>query len=70
MKKEDFHWDEEQQTAFCKLKSIAMSDVVLAFPTYDGQFILDTDASDVAGRAELLQLQEGMDRPLAFPAKP
>jgi len=64
-----FNWSMEQQTSFEKLKELATSDLVLAFPTPDDPFILDADASDVAVGAVLIQVQEGIERPVCFASK-
>ena len=42
---------------------------VLGFPNSRDQFILDTDASDIAIGAELSQLQEGREQTIAFSSK-
>ena len=54
----DFEWGPPQQEAFDKLKTILMSYPVLALPTEDGEFVLDTDASDVAIAGILHQYQD------------
>ena len=51
------------------MKSLALSDRVLALPNSDDQFILDTDASDVSVGAELSQLQDNVERPIAYASK-
>ena len=56
--KASFHWDVPQCEAFEALKSALVSAPVLAYPNSIDMFILDTDASDTAIGAELLQLQE------------
>ena len=40
-----FVWTDEQQTAFDALKACLLSAPILGFPTEEGQFVLDTDAS-------------------------
>ena len=62
----DFHWKSKEQQAFEKLKTALLSPAVLAIPTRDGDFILDTDASDVAIGGSLYQLQDGVERVIAF----
>ena len=62
----DFIWAEEQQQSFEDLKQAVASAPVLGYPTAGGEFILDTDASDIAIGAELCQVQEGAERVLAF----
>lgn len=39
---------------------------MLALPRQDGDFIVDTDASDLAIGAELLQVQDGVERVIAY----
>ena len=43
-----FVWSERQQTAFENMKQILCSGPVLAYPNFDKQFVLTTDASKVA----------------------
>ena len=64
--KAPFHWDVPQQEAFEALKSALVSAPVLAYPNSTDMFILDTDASDTATGAELLQLQEGEERVISY----
>lgn len=54
--KNRFYWGDEQQSAFDKVKLALTSAPVLTFPNKDGQFILDTDASEFALGAELEQI--------------
>ena len=56
LKKKEFEWGEEQQSAFEELKMRLVSPPVLSVPSTAGIFILDTDASDKAIGAELLQV--------------
>jgi hypothetical protein len=65
-KKHDFDWSPRHAEAFEKLKSALVSAPILAYPTAEGEFILDTDASDVAIGAVLSQVQEGVVRVIAF----
>ena len=51
---------------FDSLKSLLTSSGVLAYPTREGKFLLDTDASDHGFGAVLSQFQDGMERPMAF----
>ena len=74
-RKKPWKWGEEQQTAFEKLKSALQTTPVLAIPDKTGTFVLDTDASDKAIGAELIQIQNGQERVVAngsftlFPAQ-
>jgi hypothetical protein len=53
----EFEWKLPQQEAFDTLKARLTSEPVLRLPTDDGEYILDTDASDVAVGAVLQQRQ-------------
>lgn len=64
--KNKFDWGQEQQDAFEKLKTALCSAPVLSIPTPEGKFILDTDASDFAIGAELLQIQDGEERCISY----
>ena len=55
-RKEEFIWSTVHQRAFDLLKKAMSSTEVLGFPLPDTPFILDTDASDSAIGAELLQI--------------
>ena len=66
LKGKEFAWGKDQQTAFDQLKESLVEPAVLAIPTKEGKFILDTDASDVAIGAELLQVQDGEERVIAY----
>ena len=52
-----FEWGEEQQKAFEDVKTALTNPPVLAMPTQDGAYVLDTDASDVAIAGILRQWQ-------------
>ena len=65
-KKGGFHWGSEQQEAFDALKQVLCSAPVLSFPNSHDMFILDTDASGQALGAELLQLQDGQEKVIAY----
>jgi hypothetical protein len=54
-----FRWTTDEQTAFDTLKSCLTTSPVLDFPTTDGIFILDTDASKYAIGAVLSQYKPG-----------
>lgn len=58
--------DPEYQKAFEKLKKILTSDQILAYPDFNKPFILTTDASDYAIGAVLSQIQNGVEKPIAF----
>lgn len=54
------------EETFEKLKAIMTSDLLLTYPNYDKPFILTTDASNVAIGAVLAQLDNGIERPIAY----
>jgi len=62
-----FSWEGRQQAAFEKLETC--SDQVLAYPDFQSQFILTTDASKIAVAAILSQVQNGVERPIAFASR-
>ena len=64
--KATFHWEDKHQQAFDALVEALVCAPVLAYPNSQDTFILDTDASDTAIRAELLQLQEGEERVVSY----
>lgn len=64
--KKPFQWGPEQQQAFDNLKAALQNTPLLTLPNSKDQFILDTDASDVAIGAELIQVQDGVERVVAY----
>ena len=64
--KNDFLWGVPQQEAFETLKTRMVTAPVLAYPDPDCPFILDTDASNTAIGAELSQVQDGVERTIAY----
>ena len=61
-----FSWGTEQEMAFDALRLKLMEAPVLAYPTSEYLFILDTDASNHTIGAELLQVQNGVERLISF----
>lgn len=61
--------DQQYVNAFNTLKTIISTDQVLAYPQFDKPFILTTDASDHALGAVLSQMQENIERPIAFASR-
>ncbi len=55
----DFSWREREQILLDKLKEAFCSAPILAYPDHEGEFIIDTDASNYAIGAVLSQVQEG-----------
>ena len=68
MKPAKFVWIDEHENAFRKLVSALITSPVLAFPrnNTDDPFILDTDASDKAIGAELIQVQDECERVIGY----
>ncbi|MEX1352018.1 MAG: pol polyprotein, partial [Desulfobacterales bacterium] len=64
--KDKFEWYCEQQEAFDKLKVALTTPPVLTLPNADDTFILDTDASGTAIGAQLSQIQNGVERVIAY----
>jgi hypothetical protein len=64
--KKDFQWKEEHKNAFKQLKEKMSSPPVLSFPNRNGKFILYTDASKHAIGSVLCQLQENVEKVIAY----
>ncbi len=64
-----FRWTPETEDAFRRLKLALVSAPVLAFPNYNAKFIVDSDASEEGIGATLSQIQNGIEKPIAFAAK-
>ena len=56
-KNQKFHWTEDCEAAFIKLRQALVSSPILAYPTREDPFILDTDASMFGIGAVLFQKQ-------------
>ena len=61
-----FEWTEKANRAFDALKLKFKETPVLKYPTEEGRFILDTDASNDSIGAALSQVQEGVEVPISF----
>ena len=64
-----FFWGPAQEDSFNKLKECLVSAPVLAMPRDDGEYILDTDACDIGLGAVLSQVQDGIERPIAYASR-
>ena len=65
-KQVEFHWSEEAQQAFERLKEALCSAPVLSFPRDEGELILDTDASAVGIGVVLHQKQDDEEKVVAY----
>ena len=65
----EFCWTTECQEAFDKLKQRLTSEPILALPTDDGTYVLDTDASDFGLGAILSQDQNGQEKVIAYASR-
>ena len=65
-KKDLFPWGKEQEASFEAIKALFRDTPVLRYPTPEGHFILDTDASNESIGAALSQVQGGVEVPIAF----
>ena len=61
-----FVWTHECDVAFHRLKQVMSQAPVLAYPTSEGAFVLDTDASNTGIGAVLSQKQGGEERVIAY----
>ena len=61
-----FRWTSECQEAFDQVKTILLGPEIMAYPTVDGPWYLDCDASGVSLGAVLSQLQDGRERVVAY----
>lgn len=64
--KKKFVWGDQQEQAFQDVKTALSSAPVMALPNDHDPFILDTDASDYAIGAELIQIQGGQERVISY----
>lgn len=68
-KTKKFQWDSQCQEAFENLKGLLTSAPILAYPNNQGDFILDTDASNTGLGAVLSQVQGGEEVVIAYASK-
>ena len=68
-KKVKFIWDASCQNSFETLQQKLIEAPVLAYPTPDDEFVLDTDASGAGIGAVLSQIQNGEEKVIAYASK-
>ena len=64
-----FKWSSEAQASFDALKEALISPPILAMPSDVGEMILDTDASDTSIGSVLSQVQDGVERVIAYASR-
>ena len=65
-KSESFYWSPECEQAFQNIKTLLLTAPIVAYPNDDGEYILDTDASDIGIGAVLSQIQNGQEKVIAY----
>jgi hypothetical protein len=68
-KENSFEWTQDCENSFEELKSRITSAPILAIPRTDSKFILTTDACSKGFGAVLSQIQDNVERPIAFWSK-
>ena len=61
-----FEWTQECENSFNALKSVLTGSSVLSYPRDEGEYILDTDASEIGIGAVLSQLHDGQVKVIAY----
>ena len=64
-----FRWTEAANLAFLTLKTALTTAPVLSFPLPSGEYLLDTDASDLAVGGDLSQVRDGEEKVIAYSSK-
>ncbi|CAG2216581.1 Retrovirus-related Pol polyprotein from transposon 297 [Mytilus edulis] len=64
-----FNWSSECQSSFEILRKALCEAPILAYPLPEGQFILDTDASNIGIGSVLSQIQNGKEKVIAYGSK-
>ena len=64
-----FIWSEDCQKAFDLLKRTMTEAPILSYPRTEGQFVLDTDASNYALGVVLSQIQDGQEKVILYYSK-
>ena len=62
-------WTAPCQKAFDELKSALLGPNIMAYPLDQGDYIVDTDASDFAIGAVLSQIQDGQEKVIAYASR-
>ena len=64
-----FKWDDRYQEAFVALETALITAPILALPTNEGSYVIDTDASRLSIGAVLSQEQDGQEKVMAYASK-
>ena len=64
-----WHWTKECQETFRELKTRLINAPILAYPSSEGRFILDTDASGQVIGAVLSQVQNGVEKVISYASR-
>lgn len=65
-KHKNIHWNEAAERAFCLIKEKLISSPILGSPDFNREFVIQTDASDVAVAAVLSQRQEDGEKVISY----
>jgi len=68
-KNKKFEWTTQCEEAFSKLKQALITSPILAMPNDTDPFLMDTDACDVSIGAVLSQVQNGVERVIAYASR-
>jgi transposase InsO family protein len=68
-KNSTWHWEDVHEQAFLRVKLALSTEVVLQHPNWKETFYVQTDACDYGMGAVLVQLENGVERPVAFASK-
>jgi len=68
-KESEFCWTNECQEAFDELKRRLVKEPILALPSDNGTYVLDTDASDCGLGAVLSQRQDNQEKVIAYASR-
>jgi hypothetical protein len=66
---ENLTWTPRRQEAFNELNRALITAPVLAYPDFKFPFVLTTDASSVAVAAVQSQVQDGIEKPIAYTSR-
>lgn len=68
-KNNKFIWNAFTENSFITLKNYLIKPPILQYPDFSKEFLLTTDASDVALGAVLSQMQDSQDLPISFASR-